>query len=73
MLLACVLCSLFVSIPDVHAQTTAFTCQGWLTDGRNPAGGGSDLRLALDDSASSGAHRASPSPTSKPSSASSRL
>lgn len=28
MLLACVLCSLFVSTPDAHAQSTAFTYQG---------------------------------------------
>jgi hypothetical protein len=37
-----------------HQQTTAFTYQGRLTDGGNPASGNYDLQFALFDSSSAG-------------------
>ena len=41
------------AIWDIHAQGTAFTYEGRLNDGANPANGSYDLRFALFDSASS--------------------
>ena len=49
--------SLAVCTPDSLAQGTAFTYQGRLNDGANPAGGIYDLRFAIYDAASLGTQR----------------
>ena len=41
--------SLFTVITNLHAQGTAFSYQGWLNDGANPANGTYNLRFALFD------------------------
>lgn len=41
---------LLLAASAIHAQTTAFTYQGKLTDGGNPASGSYDLQFALFDS-----------------------
>jgi len=43
-----------------YAQGTAFTYQGWLADGGNPAQGTYDLRFAICDSADGGSVVAGP-------------
>ncbi|MBK8002244.1 MAG: hypothetical protein IPK15_27030 [Verrucomicrobia bacterium] len=45
--------------PNLSAQGTAFTYQGLLNDGANPANGTYDLRFALYDAASAGAAQGS--------------
>ena len=59
MLLAFVLCSLFVPTHTAHAQGTAFTYQGRLNDGANPANGVYHLTFTLFNEASGGAEQAS--------------
>ena len=49
------LCSLFTAVNPAFAQGTAFTYQGRLNDGTNPATGTYDLRFALFDAAGGGA------------------
>jgi hypothetical protein len=45
---------LFLIVSDVHAQSTAFTYQGRLNDGVNPANGNYDLRFDLRNTATGG-------------------
>ena len=53
--LACALLIALHCATAAHAQTTAFTYQGRLTDGGNPANGPYDLQLVLFDAATGGA------------------
>jgi len=55
LLVGTALCSLFTAVNPVSAQGTAFTYQGRLNDGTNPANGTYDLRFALFDASSGGA------------------
>ena len=53
------LSTLNAQLSTVFAQGTAFTYQGRLTDGTNPANGHYDLRFAIYDAASAGARQGS--------------
>ncbi len=57
LLLASVLCGFIVPTPAARAQGTAFTYQGRLNDGANPANGTYDLRFALFNADSGGAQQ----------------
>ena len=48
------ICVAFIATSSVLAQSTAFTYQGRLNDGANPANGNYDLRFALFDGATAG-------------------
>jgi len=49
-----------LQLSTAHAQGTAFTYQGRLNDGANPANGNYDLRFAIYDAAGGGAQQGNP-------------
>ena len=56
------LCALLFWASTLRAQTTAFTYQGKLTDGGNPANANYDLQFTLWDAASGGTQQPQPAP-----------
>src|SRR4051812_47131920 len=60
-LISAVLCSLFTFVNSTHAQGTAFTYQGRLNSGTNPANGSYDVSFALFGASSGGIATAGPS------------
>ena len=58
-LIGTALCSLFTTFGPAFAQGTAFTYQGRLNNGTNPANGSYDLRFAVYDALSAGAQQGS--------------